>query len=124
MAFLRRYIYLLSFLGVLVFSSIMVLRQINLNREQHVNLREAMVMLQTRGYTNEANHLYRKLLGNVFKLSNRQLMDDFQRTLIVIDPGVRNPDNPIWCYHWYISNELEKRSESTLKQALKLAEMP
>ena len=37
-------------------------------------------------------------------------------------PGAKQPENLIWRYHWTISNELERRSESTLQHALKLAE--
>jgi hypothetical protein len=55
------------------------------------------------------------------KLPNRILLDDFQRTLVLVDPRTQQPDNLVWKYHWTVSNELEKRSEATLARALKLA---
>jgi hypothetical protein len=49
-------------------------------------------------------------------------MDDYQRTLMLVDPAKQDPDNLIWKYHWTVSRELEKRSEGTLQRALKMAE--
>lgn len=112
---------LLAAVALLVLCSVMVVRQINANRARHVELREAFILLHTRGYTNEAQRLYSHLLRDVPKLGNRALMEDFQRTLLLVDPTLRQPDNLIWDYHWYVSNELEKRSEDTLRRALKLA---
>jgi len=100
----------------------MVVRQIAANRSRHVELREAFILLHSRGYTNEASRLYRRLLNEMPSLSTDQLMSDFQRTLILIDPTIPHSDNLIWVYHWTVSNELEKRSASVLKKALKLAE--
>ena len=79
-------------------------------------------MLHTRGYTNQSHRLYERLLRDGPTLSSQALMDDFQRTLLLVDPTARQPENLIWTYHWYISNELEKRSQDTLRRALKLAE--
>jgi len=41
---------------------------------------------------------------------------------LIVDPGANRPDNLVWKYHWTVSNELEKRAESSLVRALKLAE--
>ena len=41
---------------------------------------------------------------------------------LLVDPATQQPDNLIWKYHWTVSKELEKRSESTLQRALKMAE--
>jgi hypothetical protein len=49
-------------------------------------------------------------------------MDDYQRTLMLVDPATQQQNNLIWRYHWTVSNELEKRSESTLRRALKMAQ--
>jgi len=121
MGFIRQNKYVLAFLLTLVFCSIMVIRQTTLNRSRHIELREAFILLHSRGYTNEATRLYKKLLDEMPKLSDDQLMDDFQRTLIIVDPTIPHSDNLIWVYHWTVSNELEKRSASALKKALKLA---
>jgi len=121
MYFIRRYRYALLFIGMLVFCSIMVVRQIGLNQSRHVELREALILLHSRGYTNQASRLFTKLVDDIPNLGNKQLMDDFQRTVMLVDPSSPQTNNPVWRYHWTVSNELEKRSESTLRRALKLA---
>ena len=122
MRFLGHYRYILSFLALLVFCSVMVIRGLQARQSKHVDLRESMILLHTRGYTNQAAKLYAKLIKETKELSNKVLIDDFQRTLLLVDPSTRQPGNPIWNYHWVVSNELERRSESTLEHARKLAE--
>ena len=102
----------------------MVLYQIRAKESKHVEIREAFIVLHTRGYTNEARRLYQKLLLEMTKAPNKQLLDDFQRTLMLVDPDpyTQQTNNLIWNYHWTVSNELDKRSESTLMRARKLAE--
>lgn len=107
---------------LLVGCSVFVIRQLNAGQSRHVELREAFILLHTRGYTNQANRLYQHMLRDMQNISNKQLIDDFQRTLLVVDPAVSQPENLVWKYHWTVSNELERRSESTLLRALKLAE--
>ena len=100
----------------------MVIRQLDSNQSKHVELREALILLHARGYTNEAGRVYQKLLHDVPGLPNKALMEDFQRTRLLVDPAPNQPDNLIWNYHWYVSNELDKRSETTLVRARKLAD--
>lgn len=121
MRFLKQYRYVLTFMGLLVFCSIMVIRGLQARQTKHVQLREAMVLLHSRGYTNEAERIFQRMIRSTQELSNRALLDDFQRTLQLIDPAAKQKGNPIWKYYWVVSLELEKRSESTLKQALELA---
>jgi hypothetical protein len=118
----RRHRFLLSFVALLVFCSVMVIRQFGEKQSKHVELREALILLHSRGYNREAERLFERLLRDVPKLSDKNLLDDFQRTRILVDPFKDQPDNVMWKYHWVVSNELEKRAESTLKKALKLAE--
>src|ERR1700746_2169972 len=122
MRFLRRYKFQLLFLAVVVFCSVMVLEQIDRNQSKHVELREAFILLYSKGYTDRAQRLYDRLLRELQDESNRTLYDDFQRTLQLVDPTSKHPENLIWRYHWTLSNELEKRSEGTLQRALKLSE--
>ena len=124
MRFVRQYRSVLIFALFLVFSSVMVIRQINANQARHVELRESFILLQTRGYGPEAERLYRRLLKEMDSLPTRYLLDDFQRTLTLVDPATKHPDNLLWVYHWTVSNEMEKRSEASLKRARKLAEEP
>ncbi len=121
MHYFRRNRFILSFLALLVFCSVMVIRQYRLNQARHVELREAFILLYTKGYKKEAERIYQRLLEDIHRLPDQRLMDDFQRTLLLVDPTSDQPDNLIWKYHWTVSKQLESRSESTLKRALKLA---
>lgn len=119
---LRQYRSALVFALFLVVCSVMVIRQISANQAKHVELREAFILLFTRGYESEAEHLYQRLVTELPDLPTKVLLDDFQRTITLVDPSRQQPENLIWKYHWTVSNELEKRSESGLRKALKLAE--
>jgi hypothetical protein len=121
LSFIGRYKPVLVFAGVLLAASLMVLRQISINQNRHAELREAFILLHTKGYRPEAQRLYERLLAETDRLPNRLLLEDFQRTLTLVDPARPQPENLIWKYHWTVSNEMEKRSEQTLKRALKLA---
>jgi len=121
MHFLRKHQFFLLFLALLVFCSLMVVRQFDVNRSRHVELREAFILLQARGYTNQAERLFQRLLREVPEQPDRVLLDDFQRTMMLVDPALKRPQNLIWTYHWTVSNELERRSESSLQHALKIA---
>lgn len=123
MRFLRQYRFILLFFLLLIFCSVMVLRQISTKQSKHVEVREAFILLHTRGYTNEARTLYQRMLLGMPKITDRQLLDDFQRTLLLVDPDPRTQqtNNLIWNYHWTVSNELDRREEGTLKHARELA---
>jgi hypothetical protein len=122
MTFFRQYRYLLLAMGLLVLCSVALIEYLYRGQSRHVEIREAFILLHTRGYTNQAERLYNHLIFEMHKLSNKQLIDDFQRTLLLVDPAANRPDNLIWKYHWTVSNELERRNESSLVRALKLAE--
>lgn len=106
----------------LVVCSVLVIRQTHINEHKHVELREAFILLDSRGYAAEAERLYQRLLGGLKSLSDSALLDDFQRTRALVNPAEQQPDNLIWSYHWTVSNEMEKRSIAALTKALKLAE--
>ena len=120
--FFRQYRVMLVIMLLLVVASILLIQRFHVRQSRHVEIREAFILLHTRGYTNEATRLYQKLLNNLQNLSNKQVMDDFQRTLLLVDPSAYQPSNLLWKYHWTVSNEMDKRSESTLMRALKLSE--
>ncbi len=122
MRFVRQYKFILSFLALLVFCSVMIVRQLDARRSRHVEYREAFILLQTGGYTNEARTLYQYLLRELPKLSNKSLIEDWQRTVILVDPGANQPENLIWRYHWTVRKEMEVRSVSSIEHARKLAE--
>jgi len=120
--FVRQYRVMLIIMLLLVGVSVLLIQRIHAKQSRHVEIREAFILLHTRGYTNEATRLYQKLLNDLQNLSNKQVMDDFQRTLLLVDPSAYQPSNLLWKYHWTVSNEMDKRSESSLMRALKLAE--
>jgi hypothetical protein len=122
MNFFRQYRYLLVAMALLVLCSVALIEYLHAGQSRHVEIREAFILLHTRGYTNQADRLYTHLVYNLHKMSNKQLSDDFQRTLLLVDPSSNRPDNLIWKYHWTVSNELERRAESSLVRALKMAE--
>lgn len=121
MSFYRQYRAWLLFVPMLVFCSVMVVRQVNSNQSRHIELREAFILLHSRGYVEPAQRLYDHLLKDLDKLPDATLLDDFQRTLMIVDPSTQQPKNLIWKYHWTVSNEMERRSAGALQRALELA---
>jgi len=95
----------------------MVVRQFNTNQSKHLELREAFILLNSRGYRPQAERLYQNLLNEIDRLPDRTLFEDFQRTLTLVDPSRDETDNLVWQYHWTVSNELEKRSAASLQRA-------
>jgi len=112
----------LIFFVLLIFCSAMVVRQFMVNQSRHVELREYFILLYYKGYREQAERLSKRLMRELEGLPNKALMDDYQRTLMLVDPATQQPNNLVWKYHWTVSNELEKRSEGTLQRALKMAE--
>jgi hypothetical protein len=113
----------LIFFVLLIFCSAMVVRQFMANQSKHVELREAFILLHFKGYRPQAERLYTRLMLELKDLPNKALMDDYQRTLMLVDhPATPQQDNFLWRYHQNVSNELDKRNESTLRRALKMAE--
>ena len=127
MRFLRQHKFTLLFLAVLVFCSVMVIRQMEWTKSRkelkHVELREAMILLQTGGYTNEANRLYLRLWPDVAKLSDKQLVEDWQRAVVLVDPSpsLYQPSNTIYSYYWDVRREMERRADRHIDKARKLA---
>lgn len=124
MRFLRRNRYFLIFAALLLVCGTMVVQQMVANQSAHADLRESFILLQTKGYKNEAQRLFQRLLADLERLPNKSLVEDYQRTLTLVDPTKQDAENLIWKYHWTVSNELERRSESALARALKLAQEP
>lgn len=122
MRFVRQHRFTLLFMALLVFCSIMVIQQYRARQTRRVELREAFILLYTGGYSNEAGILYNRLLRDLEKLPNKDLVDDWQRTVILVDPSANQPDNLIWKYYWTVRKEMEKRSEDSIQKARKLAQ--
>lgn len=124
MRFARRHQYLLCFLAVLVFSSVMVIRQFFANESAHVELREDFMLLHERGETKPEERLYQMLIQQLPDLTDKALVDDLQRTVMLIDSKTPQLNNLIWKYQVSVKNELRKRSEHRVSRALERAAVP
>ncbi len=118
MQFLRRHQYLLCFLGVLVFSCVMILRQFQANQSAHVELREDFLLLHERGEAKACDALYQQLIQALASLDEKSLVDDLQRTRLLIDPKTPDKENLVWKYYVSVKNELQRRSEQRLVRVL------
>ncbi len=118
MQFLRRHQYLLCFLGVLVLASVLVVRQFLANQAAHVELREDFLLLHERGEATACDALYEKLIEALPELDEKSLVDDLQRTRLLIDPKTPDVSNLVWKYYVSVKKELEHRSERRLARVL------
>lgn len=117
MRFLRRHQYLLIFLAVLFFSCVMVMRQMARNQAGHVELREDFILLHERGEAKAEERLYQMLVQKLPQLDEKALVDDLQRTAMLVDAKTPQLDNLVWKYQVSVKNELQKRSEQRLSRA-------
>ena len=124
MTFARRIRVWLAFAVLLVFCSVMVVLQMQANLSKHVDLREAFILLESKGYRPQAERLYQKLIKELESLPDPALLDDYNRTLGLLGGVNNDKQNLIWRYHWTVSNEMDQRSDGALKRALKMAEEP
>jgi hypothetical protein len=122
MRFLRRYRYVLFFLAVLVVCSLLVIRQFLANQSAHVERREDFILLHEKGHAKLTERLYQRLVQEIPDLPDTILLDDLQRTLMLVDPKVQQPDNLIWKYHWAVKQHLNKRAERRVARAIEEAE--
>jgi len=122
MQFLRRHGYVLAFLAALALCNLLFLRQLEANQSAHVRLREDFILLKEKGHSQAAQHVYQLLVQALPRLSDAALLDDYQRTILLVDPNTQHPDNLIWQYHWAVKQHLQKRAENRLAAALKRAE--
>jgi hypothetical protein len=124
MLYARRIRVWLAFAILLVFCSVMVVLQMQANSSKHMELREAFILLESKGYRPQAERLYQKLIKELERLPDQALLDDYERTLSLIGTSKEETDSLIWKYHWTVSNEMDQRSHSALGRALKMADEP
>lgn len=121
MRFLRRHQSLVLALAVLVFCSVMVVRQYLANQTAHVELREDFLLLHERGNATETERLYQMLVQDLPDLNTRGLIEDLQRTALLIDRAKPEPESLLWKYQQCVKNEMFRRSEARATHALKRA---
>jgi len=117
MRFFRRHQYLLGVLAVLFFSCVMVIRQFARNQAEHVELREDFILLHEHGEAKPEERLYQMLIQELPQLDEKALVDDLQRTAMLVDPKAPQLDNLVWKYQVSVKNELQQRSEKRLSRA-------
>src|SRR6185295_12744998 len=104
MRFLRRHRYTLSFLAVLVLCSLLVQWQFLQNQSAHVRMREDFILLQQRGHAKPAERFYQLLVQSLPGESDKSLLDDYQRTAMLVDPSKPQLENLVWKYHISVRN--------------------
>jgi len=118
MRFLRQNQYILLFLAVLVFSSVMVVRQFVGNQSAHIDRREDFILLHERGEDKACAWLYQRLIQELPGLSDRSLIEDVVRTSLLVDPKQPALDNLVWKYYVSVNKEFQRRAESRLERAI------
>ena len=124
MQFLRRNQYLLLALAVLIFAAVLVVRQFLANQSAHVQRLEDFLLLHDRGEMKLCEHRYQLLVQELPELNDRALVQDLQRTAMVVDAKTPQLDNLVWKYHVSVRNELKRRSEKRLEAAPQHAQTP
>jgi hypothetical protein len=124
MQFLRRNQYLLLTLAVLVASSVLVVRQFLANQSAHAQRVEDFLLLHERGETKLCERRYQLLVQELPRLNDRSLVQDLQRTGMLVDAKPQQLENLVWKYHVSVGNELKRRAEKRLDAALQRAESP
>ena len=122
MQFLRRNRFVLSFLAILVVCNILLLRQLVANDSAHIELREDFIFLQGSGRRAEAEHFYQLLVASLPNLSERALLDDYQRTMLLLDPQSPKKEDLVSNYNWALKQHIKKRAEQRLSRILKVPE--
>jgi len=121
MRFLKRNQFLLVFVAVIIFCSVMVMRQFLVNQWEHVDLREDFIVLHDTEKTRGAERLYQLLIQELPDLPDRALIDDEQRLTILFASQKPPPEDLIWKYYVSVQNELKSRTDERVTQALKRA---
>jgi hypothetical protein len=119
MRFVKRHRYVLGFLAVLLLCSLMVQWQILRNQSRRVQMREDFIMLQQRGHVKPAERFYQLLVQSLPEQQDKCLLEDFQRTAMLVDTNKAQLDNLIWKYHISVRNEIKQRTEKRVAKLLK-----
>lgn len=96
----------------------MMLRQFLASQSAHVELREDFLLLHERGEAKACDAFYQELIQALARLDEKSLVDDLQRTRLLVDPNTRDMENLVWKYYISVKRELERRSELRLARIL------
>jgi hypothetical protein len=120
MRFVRERKFLLAMAVALVFSAVMAVRQVVANQSRHSELREAFILLQSKGHVAEAHELYSQLIFALPDEPTRHLVEDIQRTSGIAPTNEAPTTNMLVRYHISVKKELEKRLEAEYLKARQL----
>jgi hypothetical protein len=115
MQFLRRNRFALLIVAVSFFSAVMVVQQHLANQSAHAQQVEDFLLLHERGETKPCEHLHQVLVQRLPHLNDRDLVQDLQRTAMVVDAKAPQMHNLVWKYHVSVRNELKHRAEKRLE---------
>src|SRR6266436_2228388 len=124
MRFLRQNQYVLLFLAVVVFSSVMIVRQFLANQSAHSQRREDFIVLQDRGDTKTSAWLYQRLIQELPEMSERSLVEDLSRTALLVDPKKPDLENLVWKYYVSVKKELQRRADRRIDRVVAKAQKP
>jgi hypothetical protein len=118
MQFLHRNRFAFLTVAVLIFASIMTVQQYFANLSTHTRLVEDFLALHERGEIRPCEHLYEMLVQQLPRIDDHALVDDLQRTAMIVDLKTKQLDNLVWKYHVSVNNELQQRSNKRLAAML------
>jgi len=124
MRFFRRHRYILSFFAVLLLCNLLLLRQLAANASAHLQMREDLIVLLDAGHAEQAEHVYQLLVQSLPGLSDQALLDDYQRTSILLSPQTPQPESLVAKYHWAVKQYIKRRAELRVARVLKHEEKP
>jgi hypothetical protein len=88
------------------------------NLSRHSGDVEDFLLLEEHNETKACEHLYQVLIQRLPHMRDRELVQDLQRTAMVIDPKLPKRESLVWKYHVSVNNELKRRAEKRLKTLL------
>jgi hypothetical protein len=111
MRFRRERILLLGVAAVLFFSAVMCVRQIVENRARHSEIREAFILCYEKNRPADAQRLYDRLKFDLPDQPTLHLIDDLERTTLLVPTNQSASSNLLVRYHLSVQHELNKRLE-------------
>ena len=102
------------FIAALVIGAVLVVRQTLDKESKHLQMRENFILLQQKENPTGAAYFYQRLMRDLASLSDHTLLDDYQRTVLLVNPDVNDVDNLVWKYHWAVRKQLEQRTQKRL----------
>jgi hypothetical protein len=81
-------------------------------------MREDFILLQQRGHTKLTERFYQLLIQSLPDASDGELLDDFQRTAMLLSTNKAQVENLVWKYHVSVRNEITQRANKRVARLL------